>query len=116
MTATNRRRLPNRRPNETHEIEVDGQYFTVTVVGLFPDGTIGEVFIAGPKVGSGMDAALQDAAILASLALQYGTPPAALATSMSRQPTSAWEPATAPASPVGAAMDWLAEISPAHET
>ena len=56
------------------------------------------------------DAALQDAAILASLALQYGTPPAALARSMSRQPHSAWEPATAPASPVGAAMDLLARL------
>lgn len=102
-----RRSLPDRRSCETREVDVGGRPYTVTV-GLYEDGTVGEVFIGGAKVGSEMDAVLQDSGILASIALQHGTPPEVLARSMSRRPTSEWEPATEPASPVGAAMDLLA--------
>ena len=68
---TARRRLPNRRRNTTHDLELDGRRSSVCV-GYFEDGTPGETFISGPKIGSEMDSVLQDSAILASLALQYG--------------------------------------------
>lgn len=58
-----------------------------------------------------MDAVLVDGAILASLALQHGTPAAALAKSMSRLSAGPWEAATFPASPLGAAMDLVAELA-----
>ena len=102
MSATStRRRLPNRRFAETHDLAIDGQAFTASI-GYFADGEIGEVFIRGAKTGSAMDAVLADAGILASLALQHGTPPEALARSMSRLKDNPRTLATAPASPVAA--------------
>ena len=108
-----RRQLPNRRLSEIHEIEVSGQVYSIGV-GFFDDGAVGELFISGPKVGSEMDAVLADGAILASLALQHGTPAAALSKSMSRQSTGPWEAATLPASPLGAAMDLVARLAKAE--
>lgn len=105
-----RRQLPNRRLSETNDIKVAGQVYAVGV-SFFDDGGIGEVFISGAKVGSEMDAVLADGAILASLGLQYGVPPAALAKTMSRLATGPWEAATFPASPLGAAMDLVAEFA-----
>ena len=111
MTApSGRRRLPNRRLSVTYYLSIDGQTFAVSV-GYFVDGSPGEIFIRGAKTGSAMDAVLADAGILASLALQHGTPPDALARSMSRLPSNPWRPATAPASPVAAAMDLVARLS-----
>ncbi len=108
-----RRALPNRRQSDIHDLEVASRVYSVGV-GFFDDNTIGEVFISGPKVGSEMDAMLADAAILASLGLQYGVPPAALAKTMSRLATGPLEAATVPASPLGAAMDLVAELAKAE--
>ncbi len=106
-----RKRLPNRRRSVTHEITIEGKVYAVTF-GYYPDSGIAEVFIAGAKTGSEMDAMLSDGAILASLALQHGTPPAALAKTMSRLPTDDLDRlATRPASPLGAAMDLLALLT-----
>lgn len=106
-----RKRLPNRRQSVTQEIAVEGKDYAVTF-GHYPDGGAAEVFIAGAKSGSEMDAILSDGAILASLALQYGTPPATLAKTMSRLPADDLGLlATRPASPLGAAMDLLARLS-----
>ena len=111
MSSTSQRRqLPNRRPNDIHEITVGGQRY-LACVGFYDDGTPGELFLDGVKPGSAMAATLQDAAIAVSLALQYGTPPGALAKSMSRQPSLAWTPNAAPASVIGAALDLLARLS-----
>ncbi len=104
-----RRQLPNRRLSEIHEIEVAGQAYSVSF-GFYENGSVGEIFLFGPKSGSTMAAVLSDAAILASLALQFGAPPGALARSMSRIPIDPWGTAREPASPVGAAMDLLAAV------
>lgn len=68
-----RHRLPNRRPAETFEVESQGLRFTVTV-GRFSDGSIAEIFLQNHKAGSmaGINAA--DAAVVCSIALQYGVP------------------------------------------
>jgi hypothetical protein len=42
---TTRNRLPDRRPAESFELEVEGIRYTATL-GRFPDGTIGELFLA----------------------------------------------------------------------
>ena len=105
-----RERLPNRRRSEIHDFEVADQAYTVSF-GFYDDGRPGEIFLSGPKSGSTMDAVLSDAAILASLALQHGAAPAALAKTMSRIPIDPWGTARLPASPVGAAMDLLAELA-----
>jgi hypothetical protein len=105
-----RRRLPDRRENETFEVEIEGQAYCVCL-GFFPDtGQVGEVFLSGGKVGSQIDAVLDDASILISRCLQSGIAPADLAKSMSKVPTSMFTPATEPASPIGAALDMAAQF------
>jgi hypothetical protein len=72
MTAP-RQRLQNRRPHWLYRFECNGQIYTGGI-GRFEDGPIAEIFINGAKVGSAAEANAQDAAIVASLALQHGCP------------------------------------------
>ena len=77
-----RKRLPDRRPNETTDMVYDGTLYAVTV-GFQPDtGEPREIFTHGARVGSSMDAILDDACILLSILLQHRVEPAALARSM----------------------------------
>src|ERR1700676_2051315 len=74
MTApVSRQRLQNRRPHWLYRFECDGQIYTGGI-GRFDDGRIAEIFINGAKVGSTAEANAQDAAIVASLALQHSCP------------------------------------------
>ena len=98
-----RRRLPNRRPQIVLEVEHAGGIFTVGL-GSFPDGRPGELFVSGSKTGSELDALLNDAAVLASIALQYGAPLEILAHAMGRLGDR-----RAPASALGAILDAAAE-------
>jgi hypothetical protein len=68
---TSRRRLPNRRPADTFEIEVDGLRYACTV-GRYPDDSIGEIFLSANKNGSAADVFARDSAIAISLGLQHG--------------------------------------------
>jgi hypothetical protein len=72
MTAP-RNRLKDRRPHWLYRFECDGQTYTGGI-GRFEDGRIAEVFINGAKVGTAAETNAQDAAIVASLALQHGCP------------------------------------------
>jgi hypothetical protein len=66
-----RERLPNRRPSETFDFQVEGLRYYATVSHL-ADGRIGEIFIGNHKVGSQCDTNVRDTALAASLALQHG--------------------------------------------
>jgi ribonucleoside-diphosphate reductase alpha chain len=66
-----RKRLPDRRASETFDVEAGGLCFTATV-SWFEDGRLGEVFINSARLGSTADTAARDAAIAASIAVQYG--------------------------------------------
>jgi hypothetical protein len=68
-----RRVLPQRRAAETFNLRFWNQLFTVTV-GFYADGTPSEVFIDGGKTGQDIQSTARDAAVVISLALQYGTP------------------------------------------
>jgi hypothetical protein len=68
-----RQRLPNRRSHWLYRFESGGQFYTGGI-GRFDDGRIAEIFINGAKVGSAAETNAQDAAIVASLALQHGCP------------------------------------------
>ncbi|MCK1447239.1 hypothetical protein IVB34_40140 [Bradyrhizobium sp. 2] len=87
MTA-NRTHLPNRRPHWLYRFECDGQSYTGGI-GRFEDGRIAEVFINGAKVGSSAESNAQDAAILASLALQHGCPVETIRHALARSGDSA---------------------------
>jgi hypothetical protein len=70
---TNRRTLPNRRACETFDLDFGGlaRAHTVTI-GFYDDGSIGEVFINGGKSGEQVEAIARDAAVILSMALQFG--------------------------------------------
>ena len=72
-TADGRRRLPDERPAVTHKFRVGEQEGYITV-GLYDDGTPGEVFVKISKEGSTVSGLTDAIAILTSIALQYGVP------------------------------------------
>jgi hypothetical protein len=96
-----RARLPNRRPAISTSFEAYGAHFEMTA-GFYPDGRPGEIFLNADRANSLLDFLMSDAAILASLALQYGAPLDELRHALKR--TTSGEPA----SPIGAALDRIA--------
>jgi ribonucleoside-diphosphate reductase alpha chain len=72
-TRPYRRRLPDERPSVTHKFSVGGQEGYLTV-GLFEDGSPGEVFVNISKEGSTIRGLMDSVALLTSMALQYGVP------------------------------------------
>jgi hypothetical protein len=72
-------------------------------VGYFDNGRVGEVFLGTAKAGSHIDHAAKDAAILVSLALQYGAPIEAICSAVLRDHLGR------AVTPVGAALDLLLE-------
>lgn len=69
----NRRRLPNERHSITHKFQVDDQEGYLHV-GLYDDGTPGEIFITIAKQGTTVSGLMDAIATLTSVALQYGVP------------------------------------------
>jgi hypothetical protein len=69
--TTLRNRLPNRRNNETFELEVAGLHYTATISRL-PDGRCCELLVNNHKSNSSADNTARDGAIIASIALQFG--------------------------------------------
>jgi ribonucleoside-diphosphate reductase alpha chain len=100
-----RDRLPNRRLAETFELEVHGLKYTATI-GRFSDGRVGEIFLQNHKPGSQSDSNARDAAVAASLALQFGCPLDTLRRAVLR------DAAGRPSTPLGAALDRIAEVAP----
>ena len=98
-----RERLPDRRPCDTMELMHDWRTYSVTVGFDVTRNRIGEVFTHGAKIGSAMDAILDDACVAISLLLQHGVEPATLATSMGRLGDG-----RTPASIIGSLTDLLA--------
>lgn len=74
-----RKRLPQRRESTTRTIEFSGEKYHLTV-SKYEDGTQGEVFLtrvkdaSASKLGYQLEAMCRDAAIIISLAIQYGVP------------------------------------------
>ncbi len=68
-----RRKLPDERNSITHKFSVAGHEGYITV-GLYPDGTPGEVFISMNKAGSTISGLMDTIAVSVSTGLQYGVP------------------------------------------
>ena len=68
-----RERLSNRRWSETFTLELHGLHY-VASFSRFDDGRVAEVFLQDHKPGSQSDSNARDAAVAASLALQFGCP------------------------------------------
>jgi ribonucleoside-diphosphate reductase alpha chain len=68
-----RHRLPDTRRAVTHRFDIAGHEGYITV-GLYEDGTPGELFITMAKEGSTIGGLMDTIGTLVSLALQYGVP------------------------------------------
>lgn len=68
-----RRKLPDERHSITHKFDIQGHEGYITV-GLYEDGTPGEIFLTMNKEGSTLSGLMDSFATQTSLALQYGVP------------------------------------------
>jgi ribonucleoside-diphosphate reductase alpha chain len=68
-----RRKLPDERTSVTHKFSIGGHEGYITV-GLYEDGTPGEVFISMAKEGSTISGLMDTLATSISYGLQYGVP------------------------------------------
>ena len=82
-----RARLPHRRPNVSGQVRWNGIEIAVTV-GYDPvTGEAREVFASGSRFGSDLQAVIDDACVVISLALQFGARPADLSRSLGTIPS-----------------------------
>jgi len=72
-----RRKLPDERKALTHKFWINGHEGYITV-GMYDDGTPGEVFIKMAKEGSTLSGVMDGFALTLSIGLQYGLPLRAL--------------------------------------
>ncbi|MFQ5508723.1 MAG: vitamin B12-dependent ribonucleotide reductase [Leptospirillia bacterium] len=72
-----RRRLPDERQSITHKFSVGGHEGYITV-GMYDDGSPGEIFITMAKQGSTISGLMDSVATGTSISLQYGVPLPAL--------------------------------------
>jgi hypothetical protein len=100
-----RERLPNRRSSETFAFTCDSRRFLATV-SRFGDGRLAEIFISDSRAGSHIDHLVRDAAIVASIAFQYGTPVDVVRHALQRDEVGR------AVTPLGAALDILEKGSP----
>lgn len=74
----------------------------VVGVGRYLDGKIGEVFINTQKIGTSSDVLVRDAAVILSIAMQYGAPLEVMSRAITRNPDGQ------PSGPIGELLDKLA--------
>ena len=77
IAAPRRRRLPDERRSITHKFSIGGHKGYLTV-GLYDDGTPGEIFVMMNKEGSVISGLVNALAATTSISLQYGVPLQAL--------------------------------------
>ncbi len=77
FTYAQRRKLPNERHSLTHKFNIGGHEGYITV-GMYEDGTPGEIFIKMAKEGSTLSGFMDGFALSVSIGLQYGVPLKAL--------------------------------------
>lgn len=82
LTFATRRRLPETRHSLTHKFNISGHEGYI-IVGLYEDGTPGEVFLKLAKEGSTLAGLADTIGILTSLCLQHGVPVDTLAQKLS---------------------------------
>jgi ribonucleoside-diphosphate reductase alpha chain len=73
VAVAKRRRLPDERKSVTHKFSVGGHDGYLTV-GMYEDGTPGEIFIVMAKAGSTLSGVMDSFATALSLGLQHGVP------------------------------------------
>jgi hypothetical protein len=96
-----RQRLPARRPSITFQFELHGLRYTASFSRFPNSDRIAEIFLQNHKPSSQSDSNGRDAAVAASLALQYGCPLEALQRAVLRDANGQ------ASTPLGAAIDLI---------
>jgi len=96
-----RQRLPDRRASTVFNFECNGLHYTASA-SWFDNNQLGEVFVGNHRADSHANSCAKDAAILASIALQYGAPPHVLRKALLRDSQGR------PSTPIGIALDLIA--------
>lgn len=99
-----RKTLQNRRANETFTVESGGAKYTATI-SRFEDGRVAEIFLNGHKSGSEADVNACDAAVVTSIALQYGAPVEVIRHALKRNVDGT------PSGALAAALDYVSKIA-----
>jgi len=73
LVKRERRKLPDERNSITHKFSIAGLDGYITV-GMYEDGTPGEIFVTMAKQGSVISGLMDSFATAVSIALQYGVP------------------------------------------
>jgi hypothetical protein len=82
--AARRERLPDRREHVVVNFtSADGFRYTAGL-GYFDDGRLAEVFLNAEKIGTAIETAASDSAVVASLALQHGVSPDTIRRALTR--------------------------------
>jgi hypothetical protein len=74
LALSGRRRLPNRREHTIVKFATSDGFMYTAGLGHFDHGDLAEIFLNADKIGTAIEAAARDSAVLASLALQHGVP------------------------------------------
>src|SRR4051812_7250736 len=100
-----RRRLAQRRQHHLVDFEHAGHHYTAGL-GFFDSGELAEVFLNVPgRSGSAIETVARDAAILASICLQYGASAEVIRRALTRNNDGS------AGGPVGAVLDLIASSS-----
>lgn len=97
---TPRTHLPNRRPAELFDFDLDGHLFQASI-SRFENGNVAEVFLSTGKSETLFESVSRDLAVTASLALQHGCDLETLAHALTRTSDSN------PAGPLGKLLEVL---------
>jgi hypothetical protein len=98
-----RERLPDRREHLLINFITAAGFSYTAGVGYFDDGRLAEIFLNAEKIGTAIEAAARDSAVVASLALQHGVPLETIRRSLTRNSDDSASGA------LGTLLDLLAE-------
>jgi hypothetical protein len=97
-----REQLPTRRFHGSFRFQIENITYAAGVGRVGPDGRVVEIWLDAGKVGSSLEALADDAAIMASLLLQYGCPLDVIRGSLTRNPDGS------AGGPIGRVLDEIA--------
>jgi hypothetical protein len=98
-----RERLPDRRESTLIDFEHQNHLFSVGV-SAYPDNRVAEIFISSAKTSSPIEAIARDAAVILSIAAQYGADLDVIYAALTKEADGS------PASLIGAALAELMQV------
>jgi YD repeat-containing protein len=82
--AATRERLPHRREHALITFTTADGFRYTAGLGYFEGGRLAEIFLNAEKIGTAIQTAARDSAVVASLALQHGVPPETIRHALTR--------------------------------